>query len=376
MTPFISILLIAAIFFVGIPGIGAFSVRSRWRRFRTRIVDASLRPLLDYGHMRRLHEAGPVTGEFRFLGSLEAIQGDQSLWLRGKDVTVAADMSQSDIYVLPRYTGALPEEPPIRTSWKRLGSMAEGTKVFVCGSVRPGGGHAVMHGIAVKPMLVVMYDGPDSDLLRRCIWSGRQLNEYWNQLTPGALAGGMLALITIAYVLLRGEAGRLPALVSLSLASIPLLPLLPPGVILFFLYRSSWRRGRILRAHRDLLRLPLRHLGEHGEEGMLPDGQAYSLTYLSEEAARHLPDDALLLQPPVSTDPSVYAVFAHPAGDGLAPPPDPMTEMIVVPGDPVELSDRCQRHARRYELVSGAILGVGLLINLFGTFVLFQYLVR
>jgi hypothetical protein len=262
MPPIVAIFLIALIFFVGIPGIGAFSVRSKWRRFRRRVSEASLRPLFTYRVMRNMHDRTDSGETHRFFGALEAIQSDMALWLRGGDVTVAADMSNSDIYVLPRYTGELPDEPPVRTTWARLGSLTEGAKVFVAGRIRMEGTHAVIWGDASEPLLVVLYDGSERDLLRRCIWSGRQLNEYWNQLTPGSLAGGMLALITIAYVLLRSPAGRLPAITSLTLASGPLLPLLPPGVGLFFLYRWSWRRGRILRAHRDILRVPLRHLAE------------------------------------------------------------------------------------------------------------------
>jgi hypothetical protein len=364
------------IFFLAIPGIGAFAVRSRWRRFRRRITDASLLPLLDYGHMRRLQSETAEAARFRFLGSLEAIQGDQALWLRGGDVTVAADMSDSDIYVLPQYTGALPDEPPSRTTWGRLGSVPEGTKVFVSGVVSSDGAHAVMRGDRSEPLLVVLYDGPERDLLRRSIWSGRQLNEYWNQLTPGALAGGILALIIVAYVLLRGADGRLPALFALSLASLPLLPLLPPGVALFFLYRWSWRRGRMLRAHRDILRLPLRHLADPRSEGALPDGEPYGVRLVARERLTMLSEGAVTLSPPIEVAAAEYSVFGHPGPDGPEPPGDPMTELVAVPGDPVELSERCQRRARRFELLSGAILVAGLVINLIWVFAAFQYLVR
>ena len=377
MPPIASIILIALVFFVGIPGIGAFSVRRQWRRFRRRVAQASLWPLFTYRVVRKIHDHG-VSGEtYRFFGALEAIQSDQALWLRGGDVTVAADMSSSEIYVLPRDTGELPDEPPVRTTWARLGSLTEGAKVFAAGRVRTEGTHAVLWGDASDPLLVVLYDGSERDLLRRCIWSGRQLNEYWNQLTPGALAGGTLALITIAYVLLRSPAGRLPAIASLTLSSIPLLPLLPPGVAFFFIYRWSWRRGRILRAHRDILRVPLRHLEEAGGPGVLPDGEPYELRYLTQDEAKALEEiGGQAIRPPVRLNDSRYAAFGHPGGAGLETPPDPMTEIAIIPGDPSELSRRCQRQARAYELASAALLGTTLLINLATVFAVLQYVVR
>lgn len=377
MPPIVAIILITLIFFVGIPGIGAFGVRSRWRRFRRRVKGASLRPLLTYRVMRQIHEDGVSGATYRFFGALEAIQSDQALWLRGGDVTVAADMSNSEIYVLPRDTGELPEEPPVRTTWTRLGSLTEGAKVFVAGRIRIEGTHAVMCGDGSDPLLVVLYDGSERDLLRRCIWSGRQLNEYWNQLTPGSLAGGTLALITAAYVLLRSPTGRLPAIAALTLAAIPLLSMLPPGVVLFFIYRWSWRRGRVLRAHRDILRLPLRHLKGSGDSGVLPDGEPYELRYVTQEDAGVLQEiGGQVIRPPIALDTSRYAAFGYPGPAGLEIPPDPMTEIVITPGNPTELSLRCQRQARAFELVSAAILGTGLLINLTGVFVALQYVIR
>jgi len=377
MPPITVIILIAMIFFVGIPGFGAFSVRSQWRRFRRRVEEASLRPLLTYRVMRQFNEDGFSRATYRFFGALEAIQSDQALWMRGGDVTVAADMSNSEIYVLPRDTGDLPDEPPVRTTWTRLGSLTEGAKVFVAGQIRMEGAHAVMCGDASDPLLVVLYDGSERDLLRRCIWSGRQLNEYWNVLTPAALAGGTLALITIAYVLLRSPAGRIPAIASLTLASIPLLPLLPPGVGLFFIYRWSWRRGRVLRAHRDILRVPLRHLQETGDSGVLPDGEPYELRYLTQDETRALEKiGGHVIRPPIALDTSLHAAFGYPGAAGLETPPDPMTEIAIIPGNPTDLSLRCQRQARAFELASAAILGTALLINLAGAFVVLQYVIR
>ena len=60
----------------------------------------------------------------------------------------------------------------------------------------------------------------------------------------------------------------------------------------------------------------------------------------------------------------------------LTVPPDPMTEITIIPGDPVALSTQCERRARTFELASGAFLGLGLLLNLAGVFLVLQYVVR
>jgi hypothetical protein len=333
--------------------------------------------MLTYGAS---HDADPRDSsgtEFRFFGSLEAIQHDMALWLRGGDVTVAADMTHSEIYILPPAEGGFPDEPPNRTTWSRVGSLTEGTRVFVAGPVLREGNRSLMRGTSEKPLLVVFYDGSERDLLRRCIWSGRQLNEYWNPLTPGSLAGGTLALIITAYVLLRVPGARFAAMLSLTLASLPLLPLLPPGVAFFFAYRWSWRRGRYLRAHRDVLRLPLRHLADRESEGVLPDGHLYGFRRVSPPEARSLVElGGTVIRPPLSISETEYTAFGRPGEDGLEMPTDPMTELQIIPGDPQALSTRCQRLARRFELGSAAILGTGLLLNLAGAFIVLQYFVR
>jgi len=376
MPPFASITLITLIFFVVIPFIGAFTVRSKWRGFRRSFTGASLFPLLTYRMARSGHGSGEDPVYVRFFGSLEAIQHDRALSLRGGDLTVAADMAYSEIFIMPRDTGVLPEESPFRTNWNRLGSLTEGTRVFVAGQLHRRGSHVTIAGDSSSPLLVVIYDGAERDLLRRAIWSGRQVNEYWNQFTPASLASGTLALMILAYVLLGTPAYRPAAVASLTLGSVPLLPLLPPGVVLFFMYRRTWRRGRILRAHRDVLLLPLRHLRD-GDEGRLPGGEPYAAVRCAQaEAMRYVEVGAYLPNPPARVTIGGYAVFGTPAASGVTMPPDPMTELTVIPGDATALSVHCQRLARRFEWLSIVVLGTGLLVNLAIVFLFLQYVVR
>ncbi len=366
ISPLVAILLAALVFYVVIPGAGAFGVRHRWRRFRSRVITASLLPPVTYASVRSgASSRGEPGSNARFEGTLESIQGEQTAWVRGSQLTIAVDMTGADVYMVSASEGDLPGSPPARTTWARVGSLPEGVRVLVSGRLDSSGPHPVIRASNGESVLAVFFDGPAETLVRRCVWSGRQLNEYWNSVTPGALAGGAFALIILSYVLLRQPMFVAHARVAIALAGVPVLPLLPPGVGLFYLYRVAWRRGRAQRAHRDVLRLPLRYFGDDDERcTRLATGEEYcrfpaTVSALDEARSRGL----TVLAPPVDAPPEECVVFGRPGPDGPQAPEDGLAEWIAVQGDPARESDACQRRARRYELASAAILGTCLVVN-------------
>ncbi len=368
ISPVLTIVIVALLFYLVLPGIGAFDVRRRWRRFRRRVIEASLRPPVTFALARRASHDHWTSLEARFAGTLESIQGEHTVWVRGADITVAVDMSMSDVYLVAHSPDDRPESPPdsppARTSWARLGSIPEGMKVLVSGCLDASGSHPVIRARQNEPVLAVFYDGPESSLVRRCVWSGRQLNEYWNSATPPALAGGTFALIVLAYVLLRQPLALPYARLAIAFATVPVLPLLPPGIVLFYLYRLGWRRGRTLRAHRDVIQLPLRYLGDGAQCAPLPNGELYCMTDHQVEAIGALRRNGLtVIDRPFGGEPDSCAVFGRAAAGGLAAPQDALCEWTAVQGDPRLASAECQRRARRYELGSVLILSVGLLMN-------------
>jgi hypothetical protein len=100
--------------------------------------------------------------------------------------------------------------------------------------------------------------------MQRVIWSGRQRNEYWNQFTIPSLITGSFGLLLLAYFLLGSPDMRIPALTALAAGLGPASPFLPPAFPLYFLYRRYWKRARLMRAQRDVVRLPLRYFPEVG----------------------------------------------------------------------------------------------------------------
>lgn len=366
---------IAFVFFFLIPGAGAISVRRRWRRFRRSVIASSLVPTVTYARLAewRSRDVSGL-GPFRFFGRLEAIQDDDVIWLNDGTISVAADVERIVAYVLPAegMHGDSPrtyaETTPDRVPWSRLTSLPERTPIFVSGPLSVEGGKPVFRSVAGEELLVILHDGPHEELLRHSIWTGRQRNEYWNALTPASLLVGALALLLSAYVLLRAPVDRAAALLSVSCALIPALPLVPPGFVTFPLYRRMWRRGRYLRAERDLLRLPARHAFDTNGEAVLPDGERYATRVVSPgEAEALVSRGAKRVSASVVDKPREYHAFgALEAGQSeLRRPADPMSEFAVLPGPPPALAHQCQRYAQLFEAGALAALAAGMGVNFY-----------
>lgn len=365
-----AVLATAALFLLILPGVGAFGVRRRWRKFRKQVLLASLSPPLTYATLHS-PSAAPGRSTVRLIGSLESIQGEQTLWIRGTDISVAADMSRSDVYVVSTQGPREEDTVPMRTSWNRLGSLPEGARVLVCGTLDTDGKHPFLRAPRGGSLAAVFFDGPAETLVRRSIWSGRQANEYWNSFTPSSLAGATLSLLLWAYILVQQGSARVAVQVAVALASVPLLPLLPPAVAFFYLYRVLWRRGRRYRALRDVVSLAERFPGDTGECGELPGGGRYCRWRISEREARALEDAGIYrvpLPPHLRSD-AVY-LYGNPdirssgeVSDSSAGSRDALAEPIILDGECLPVVSACQRRAKLLEFASTLIFLTGLAVN-------------
>lgn len=400
------VIVVATMFYALIPGVGAVAARTRWRRFRERVIEASRMPIVSY---RQVNASSTFPehsriGHYRCFGALEAIEDDNIVWVRDGRSSFACNMRNETLFLLATEGGGeqeapfsnrlgLTAEPPTAVRWEALSSLPEGTGMFIAGPLYAEGGKALFQSTPDDKLLVVLYDGEPETVLRRCIESGRQRNEYWNQLTPISLAAGALALLLTAYLLVQQPLLRLPAIIAAGLGVAPLLPMLPPGVPLFFLYRRLWRRGRELRAERDVLRLPLRFFQLGGEEASvdaatLPDGERYCGQAVSGEVADALLEaGAAYEQLPFAvasgrSSVELYA-FGRPREQAegvqapLEPPADPMVDLVVVAGGhPARLAQQCQRRAQRLELTAVATLGAAMIMNLYLALLVISRIIR
>lgn len=372
-----AIVTIVVTFYLLIPGIGAFAVRARWRSFRRRMIEASLRPTAGYVQLRVDEQGSGYLGVYRCFATLEAIQGDDTLWIRDGRVSFAVSVADVPVYMLPSSLVrpataadglALPDEAPSVVPWAKVGSLPEGTRMFVCGPLYVSKSKAVFRSDGAARLTVVIYDGPEQTVLQRSIWSGRQRNEYWNPLTPVSLAGGSLSLIILASVYIASPWLRSAAIVAVLGSMIPVLSLGPPGVLLFFLYRRLWQRARFLRAERDLVRLPSRFRYDGDGRAQLPDGERYVRCAVApDERPRLMQRGAQYRSAGVVKHPPPELICFGALSDDEQPgrPQDPLAEFVLVPGDPERIAHTCQRKARMLEAFSLAAFAVGLLANLY-----------
>lgn len=386
---------VAFLFFGLIPGIGAFFVRSRWRLFRRRIAESSLYPFLNYSDLSR---TGDFLGRYRVFGHLEAIQGENRIWINNGSFTVEADLTQAKLYFLPSFSAGtrtvpierlqeeVPDEQPALVSWNQIFSLPAGTQMFIAGQLYSEEGRAVFRSQGKDPLLVVLYDGQRNTIVQRAVWGGRQKNEYWNQFTLASLLTGAFCMVLLAYIFLRSSPSSLPVLFALSLAFFPIAGLLPPGFILYYLYRFFWKRARMLRAERDLLRLPLRYYPETEalpleSSAPLPTGESY----LCSQDASLLIDGELIIRsaslPSVREgkfeDVVLFGTHTETDGQGrMQTPRDPMAELVLVMGDPAVLAQSCNRRARMFALLSAVGVFSALILNFFLLLLIWHLIIR
>jgi hypothetical protein len=386
---------VAFLFYGIIPGIGAFFVRSRWRLFRRRIQESSLYPFLTYSDLSRQDD---FLGRYRTFGYLEAIQGENRIWINDGSFTVEADLRSAKLYFLPSFSArtrklpverlqeTIPDEQPSLVSWNQIFSLPAGTQMFIAGGLYSEEGRAVFRSQSKDPLLVVLYDGQRDTIVQRAVWGGRQRNEYWNQFTLASLLTGAFCMLLLAYIFMRSTPSSLPVLLALSLAFFPISGLLPPGFILYYLYRFFWNRARLLRAERDLLRLPLRYYPD--SQGMqvekpvaLPTGESY---LCSQDPRLLIRGDLTIRRAsiPVVERGNIeeyYLFGACSEAEGqrcIQTPRDPMGELVLVMGDPAALAERCNRRAGMFTLLSALSVFSAVALNLFLLMLVWHLVIR
>jgi hypothetical protein len=402
------ILAFAAFWYGLIPVIGAFAGRRAWRRFRRRFDELRLRPLLDYAAYR--HGNG---GEYRFIGGFESVTDGHTLWIRDAELTVPVALTGAQTYVLP-----MPLEPdaggpdlsldgkdaagksaekkavhesfdpgketPQRIKWEQLTSLTEGARVFVGGALVYMDDRLGFASTRENPLMVIFYDGPDRSLAIQTIRAGRQGNEYWNSLTPYALALGAFSQLIMVLFYIQRPVFQLTVIAAFTAMFIPLFPLIPPGLVFTIFYRRLWWRGRVYRAYRDMVRLPLRYFTGPELRGVLPGGEEYAgLSYQTlpgELRAKIENREIPLLIPEGEAGKNArWYVFGVPCrvetgdtGTGDAsgraealptPPRDTFAPYVVIPGNPEKLAPLFNRKAYMLEIVSWALLLAGIALN-------------
>ncbi|AEJ18706.1 hypothetical protein Spica_0546 [Gracilinema caldarium DSM 7334] len=232
-------------------------------------------PLLNY-QLSCLRTEEPSL--YRCIGSIEAVNDKGFLWVRNEDVTVAVSMNWAQIFLVPpegSQDGFLQ-----RLQWTRFPLVFEDSKVYILGPYCTNLEGSYFCSTKDEPLIVLLFDGDEQDVIFRVMKAARQPNEYWNSITSYSLALGMLSQLLITMCYSGRPALRFFVLVALTAAFIPILPLLPPGVLFTSIYRRWWRKARQYRSNRDIYELqkqipPLHHVDYVAESLIGKDIQFY-----------------------------------------------------------------------------------------------------
>ncbi|GAB1482100.1 hypothetical protein MASR2M78_09150 [Treponema sp.] len=353
-------------------------IRRSWRRFRLRIDELRLKPILDYKKASTLDAAGD---DFRFFGGFESVTDGRILWVRSGALTIPVDLEAAQIYLLPleNTQGAIFDLDSVeceRIRWNKLTALHEGTGVFIGGRALSKNGKAIFKSSKDEPLLVILFDGHERAILSRTVRAGRHRNEYWNPITPFSLAFGVFSELFIALSFSARPAFRISSVAAFVAALGPLIPLLPPGLLITTVYQRLWKRARAYRAFRDLVRLPLCHLTNGLTETILENGEKYvrisgtkSVIKENEVQIPVLPSGTNLKG---EYDWVYFGIGDENVLDNgvLLPrePKDPMAVFAAIPGDPETLSKYYSRNARLLEIASGLLLISAITINALGAF--------
>ncbi len=354
------------IFFILVPGLGAFSVRRRWRLVRGRLLEAGCMPRVSYhDYTSWEHETGGgVIGVRRMLACIDAVEGDDTLWVSNAELSAAIDMHQQKVVLLSGVQDDLlaggmdePAVSPVVLPWKRMLMISQGMQVFVSGLLYSEGGQLRFRDNPQQPLLVFIFEGDPGMLLYRGVWNSRQRNEYFNQFTPGSLILGSAALIFQAFVFLSDPDAYFLGLVALTMGFVPVLPLLPPGVAGYFLFRRLWRYGRRLRSQRDLLKVP---------EKLCSQGEKIGLTCCLDDGS-------------ASDRIQTISLAMHPEGAQwqlmINKTDDPLFISVRYPQNPAGIRHKLNRLAHLVEALAVILFGLALAVNWYLMFVLLSYLV-
>lgn len=352
------LVLIPILFYIVIPLAGAFRVRSIWRRFRETMVNASFFPICGYNDII----ARRKEGYYRFFGEIEAIQPEGLLWVKNSEMTMTVKMNHCHVYMIPSEKKKN-SQMPTKLPWSRVFSLPEGTAVYISGDVKESDGRVLFSGSRKDPLTVILYDGEMDSLLERSISCGRQKNEYWNFMTPWSIGiGGILSLVLLN-MMIQAAVSTDFLIGGIIVAALPVVPFLPPGLFFFLLYTSMWRRGRLCRADRDLVSLPLRF-----EERNIPVSSYLHQKFDSGDPLLPLLDGYTQRGPKNATLWSCSAfgaVVKREDGKWLGKPEDPMKEYLVIEDDPRKLILRASGKASVYEILSILSMLLSLTSNIF-----------
>lgn len=396
MTFIVFFTIIVLVFYLIIPGTGAFYARKQWKDFRRNIIMSGFYPVLDYYRFRKNGD-DELPGLYRFFGKIEAIQDENKIWLRKGNFTVTADLENVKIFIVrsgisefadnsffEKAGNSIEDEMPQVISWNRIFSLPENSEMMISGPLFRKGGKGIFSSTKTEKLTVILFDGSRETLLKRAVWSGRHRNEFWNFLTPVSIITGAFILFIGTYTISGGLYPDFLCLISLTFSLLPVIPLFPPGVVFFFLYRRLWKEARFIRAERDISALPLRFFSKDDfslsqKTVNITDEISYSFRkiYGRDEAERICREKNVRIREN-SADRCTgdyFYYFYSSRSDNKEYNSDPMLENIILCNNPGISNIKCNEAARKKEFQSIVVFSAGLAVNFIFVFYLLSLII-
>ena len=326
-----------------------------------------MEPLLDYRRYRQIDGEG---GVFRFTGEIESITDGNTLWVKGEDLTIPVSLEKTRCFLLPVTEGEGVPEAPEQIRWNRVSTLTEGARVFIGGQIKTLNNRLSFCPAKEKPLMVLFYNCPDTELTGNIIRAARTRNEYWNSFTPISIAIGALALVYMAASFLGRPAFRLTVISALVAVFVPVLPVIPPGILFTVLYRRMTWQARKFRSYWDLVRLPLCHLPGYPQQqsAVIDTGEKYGYVTLNTLAEQEAVPWLLPENQKQGKKSKLYFFGTLASGTGEEYPlprrsKDPFVSFGILPDDPARLALRYAIKAYTLEALAWLILLTGISVN-------------
>ena len=349
-----------------VPILGAVYYRNKSGQFRRRFDELRMKPILDYRVYRQL---GSGEGIFRFIGGFESITDGRTLWIQGENLTIPVSLENTRCWLLPMQQEGETFDPgaeapePIR--WDRVSTLTEGARVFVGGSMQILDNRWTFVSSKETPLMVIFYDCPDKVLPLKIMRAWHNRNEYWNNITPISLFIGALSQLIIAYSFLDRPAFRLTVICAMIALFIPVLPMIPPGLLFMILYRRLAWQARKLRAYSDLARLAIRRLDT---DNCLP-GKKYGYAKFDSLPPEVKEGKIPFLIPEFSKERrnNIWHIFGDFNEGAVLPeePIDPFACFGAIHGNPQAITVQYKIKAYTLEIIAWLALLTGIGLNLF-----------
>lgn len=236
----LTIIALVLTFDLAIPGIGVFITHFYWGNFRRRILKLWQSENLRYEHI------GEHMDEFdyRFIGHYDGSDKDGFIHLRNEALSILADPSKTDVFLLPEGEGLLHLE---RVDIRDIQALGDVVKIFAGGPINVQDGRLVFCQREKRKPVILLYSGSERLMFARAASAGHRVHPYLNKFTPFSIGFGTFLLLLLTLKFLQEPGMGQSIRLGLSAILIPVYPILPPGILSLFLYITFSRKAHQLR---------------------------------------------------------------------------------------------------------------------------------